>query len=248
MMQTHFTMNNLEGPLTGRSIDAVSEKNIFQDIGIDAAVMYSTMNSLTDSILESCCITFPDTSLLLLPGTEISNYETYERDISSNIYQMIQAAENHVDIVMIDTSNGHDELSFKLMSSADVIIINLTQRRYVLNKLFREYEEIFANKKAFFLFGNYDKNSGCNIINCRIKYGRYINKDNSGVVPYCSKIIDAQNKSNIVSMVKEGLRSSKRPSSGEVNYFFKQACLTTTKIMNMLSVEDNKTVVEGRSE
>lgn len=266
MMQTHFAMNNLEEPLIGKSMNGVNvEESLFQDIGIDAAVMYSNMNWLTGNILESCCITFPDTSLLLLPGTETRNYETFDRDICSNLLRMIQQAENHVDVIMIDTNSGHDELSFKLMSTADVIIINLTQRKYAINKLFNEYKEVLDKyKNVFFLFGNYDKNSGYNIVNCRRKYHHYINNHNSGVIPYCSKYLDAQNQCSILDMVREGLQSRKvsgtyktkgmirrifMADSGylkESDYFFNQAYCSTMKIMNMINAADKKRMERSR--
>ena len=163
MMQTQMSMNNLEGPLIGKSMGNIGteEEYMFQDIGLDAAVMYSRMNMLIGDTLESCCITFPDTSLLLLPGTETKNRETFERDVSSAICRMISHAEDNVDIVMIDTNSGKDDLSAKLMSSADVIVINLTQRNYIISKFFVEYGGMLnKHKNVFFIFGNYDRYSG----------------------------------------------------------------------------------------
>lgn len=265
MMQTQMSMNNLEGPLLGKNIGAqdTEDSYIFQDIGLDAAVMYSQMNMLVGDILESCCITFPSTSLLLLPGTETKNRETFERDISSSICRMISHAENNVDIVMIDTNSGKDELSIKLMSSADVIVINLTQRKYILSKFFLEYGETLNKyKNVFFIFGNYDRYSGYNIINCLRKLGKYINRDNSGVIPYCTKYMDAQNDCNILRMVREGLHNSRvkdkyklrgiikriiKPrydSTNETDYFFYQTCRTTMKILNMINTRDREALIE----
>lgn len=265
MMQTHMSLNNLEGPLVGKNLEILTTEdyNIFQDIGLDAAVMYSRMNRLVDNIFESCCITFPNTSLYLLPGTGTKNRETFERDISSAVYKMILHAEDNVDIVMIDTNSGNDDLSIKLLSLADVIVINLTQRKYVLNKFFIDYGEIFDKyKNVFFIFGNYDRHSGYNIINCQRKYGKYINKDNSGVIPYCTKYMDAQNECDILSMVREGMHNCKigdkykfkdilkrifrigMNSPMETDYFFYQAFRSVTKIMNMIYTTDRKTLGE----
>lgn len=257
MMQTQFSMNNFEGPLIGKRADAFNKKDetIFQDIGLDAAVMYSRMNMLIGDTLERCCMTFPDTSLLLLPGTETRNEETFNRDIGSSVYDMIGQAEEGVDIVMIDINSGNDDLSLRLMSSADLIIINLTQDRYVLNRFFSEYgERLAGNKNVFYLFGNYDKNSGYNIINCRRKYRKYINKDNSGVIPHCTKYMDAQNECKILGMIKEGLHFNKRTGKGnfklkrysseETDYFFYQASRSVMKILNILSLNVSTTPAE----
>ncbi|MDD4112753.1 MAG: hypothetical protein PHC56_06945, partial [Herbinix sp.] len=173
-------------------------------------------------------------------------------------------AEDNVDIVMIDTNSGKDDLSTKLMSSADVIVINLTQRNYIISKFFVEYGEMLnKHKNVFFIFGNYDRYSGYNIINCIRKLGKYINKDNAGVIPYCTKYMDAQNDCNILSMVREGLLSSKvadkynfkerikriiKPGNSyvsETEYFFNQACRTTKKIMNIINTSSRGALIEG---
>jgi len=265
MMQTHIAMNNLEGPLVGKNVDLEGsrESNIFQDIGLDAAVMYSRINKLEQDTFESCCLTFPNTSLLLLPGTEVKNREIFEHDICKNITKMIHYAENYVDIVMIDTNSGNDGLSFRLMASADLIVINLTQRRYVLDKFFLEYEKRFNDYgNIFFLFGNYNQNSVYNISNCRRKYWKYINTKNSGVIPYSTRYMDAQNESNIINMVREGLGVCKLSEASnlreqfrsrfkfgkytdeETDYFFYQSCRSTEKIMNMLTSAGNKSLMK----
>jgi cellulose biosynthesis protein BcsQ len=258
-------MNNLEGPLLGKNMGTLDTEDscLFQDIGLDAAVMYSRMNMLVGNILESCCITFPNTSLLLLPGTETKNHETFERDISSAICRMISHAEDNVDIIMIDTNSGKEEISIKLMSSADVVVINLTQRKYILSKFFLEYGETLNKyKNVFFVFGNYDRYSGYNINNCLRKHRKYMNSNNTSVIPYCTKYMDAQNDSNILSMIREGLHSNividkykfrgiiKRifnrgyDSMNETEYFFYQTCRTTMKILNMINTTGREVLVE----
>lgn len=253
MMQTQFSMNNLESPLIGKKSDINSKEasSIFQEIGLDAAVMYSRMNLLNGDTLERCCMTFPGTSLLLLPGTETKNRETFNRDTLSSVCSMIHQAEDLVDLVMIDANCGNDELSFKLMASADIIIVNLTQHRYVLNKFFSEYGDKFAAKdNVFYILGKYDKKSGYNITNCRRKYKQFIDKSNSGLIPYCTKYMDALNECNILRMVKEGLHINKKlvnskfkfnlNTQEETDYFFSQSHGSTAKILNMLSLAEGK--------
>ena len=261
MMQTHFSMNNLEGPLVGKSIDISKRANysIFHDIGIDAAVMYSQTNRLMGNMLESCCITFPNTSLLLLPGTETKNRETFDRDTCKAVCNMVHHAEDYVDLIMIDANSGNDELSFKLISLADIIIINLTQSRHVLHKFLSDYRDKFSDySKLFFLFGNYDKNAAYNIYNCRRRYKNYINRDNSAVIPYLTKYKDAQNEGEVLAMVKEGLNicnasdmdkikeiikrklKLSRYQGEDMDYFFYQACKSVTKILNALNMEESK--------
>jgi len=209
IMQTHFAKNNLELPLVGKNAGnhKAEDSELFMDIGLDAAITFSNMGNLSLDILESCCLTIPGTKLLLLPGTETKNRETFDRDIGRAVGRMIRDAGNCVDMVLIDSNSGDDELSLQLMNVVDLVVINLTQRKYVLDKFFSDYGEMFFdNDKAFYLFGDYDDNSCYNINNCRKRYKRYINQSNSGVVPYNTKYLDAQNECGLVSFMQEGLK------------------------------------------
>jgi hypothetical protein len=51
-----------------------------------------------------------------------------------------------------------------------MIIINLTQRRYVLDNFSLNTENSFVPAGCFYLLGNYDDSSSYNISNCRRKY------------------------------------------------------------------------------
>jgi hypothetical protein len=212
LLQTHFKNNNLESPLVGYNVDKGSEETeIFEDIGIDMAITYSNMNRLNNKTLENCCLTFLDSSILMMPGTKTMSKETFDRDIGSAVQRMLTAADDFVDLVFIDSNSSDDELSMRLMQTADMIVINLTQRKYVLEKFFVKYGNCFSkNDKVFYLFGNYDDNSGYNIHNCRRKYSQYIKPGNSGVIPYCTKYMDAQNESNVLQFLEEGLTHKRK--------------------------------------
>jgi hypothetical protein len=269
MMQTHFTGNNLESPLVGKNVskNKTEDSALFEDIGLDMAATFSSMNKLNLEMLENCCFSFPDTPLLLLPGTETKNRETFERDIGKAAGGVIRAADECVDMVLVDANSGDDQLSFKLMSAADLIVINLTQHRYVLDKFFAEYiEQFYDNRKVFYLFGDYDDNSCFNINNFRRKYRGYLNSKNSGVIPYCTQFMDSQNESNVVSFMKEGLRRSKTGWSikfiklihdflhngkyppEETGYFFHRSRLSAEKMLNMLQMPEKgiSEAAEGR--
>ncbi len=266
MMQTQYDKNNLESPLVGHNVGISNAADeLFQDIGLSAAVTYSNMNKLSLKLLESCCLTFQNSSLLLLPGSDIKNRETFDRDIGKGVIRMIKSANELVDIVLIDANSGDDELSFRIMSAADLIVINLSQRRHVLEKFFCGYGERFSDKKnVFYLFGDYDANSAYNLSNFRVKYRKYINRANSGVIPYCTKYMDAQNESNVLDFMQEGLRKRgksdwervlgyikrKLPSMKyipeETDYFFYRSKRSTESILDMLYVSMEKDQGEGR--
>jgi hypothetical protein len=263
IMQTHFTGNNLESPLVGQNADKYNTDNLslFEDIGLDTAVTYSKMNQLDINMLENCCFSFPETQLLLLPGTKTKNKETFERDIGKSVSRVIQTANEYTDMVLIDANSGEDMLSFRLMDQADLIVVNLTQHRYVLELFFKGYSERFlGNNRVFFLFGDYDDNSSYNINNCRRKYSKFITAANSGVIPYCTQFLDAQNESRIVSFMQSGLHVRRdnefekvyhfikanfiSSKNGEENeYFFHRSKLAVDKMLGLLQLPDTCNMV-----
>ncbi len=263
MMQTQFYGNNLESPLVGKNVDKYKTEEIFQDIGLDAAVTYSRMNRLNKGMLENCCMTFPDMKLLLLPGTEIKNRETFDRDIGKVVGHVISDANNCMDIVLIDSNSGEDTLSLKLMELADLIVVNLTQHRYVLDKVFSNQDLLKNKSKLFFLFGDYDDNSSYSINNCRRKYKKYMSIRNSGVIPYSTKYMDAQNESDVTGFMQLGLRlnkagdfdklyqvihsffSSDKYMKEETDYFFHRSKLSVEKMLTMLNINIRKECREG---
>lgn len=265
MMQTHFTLNNLESPFVGQNVakQKPDENEMFQDIGLDMAVTYSNMRKLSLNVLESCCLTFPNTSIMLLPGTETKNRETFDRDIGKSVGRLVRDADECVDMVLIDANSGYDELSFALMDVTDLIVVNLTQRKYVLDNFFNQYGDKFINnKKAFYLFGDYDDNSSYNINNIRRKYRKFINSNNSGVIPYCTNFNDAQNESNIINFMRSGLRKdeegsfsrfvkklhrSGKASPEETEYFFHRTRLSVEKMFSILNITPRKENGEGQS-
>lgn len=250
LLQTHFKNNNLESPLVGYNVDkATEEYEIFEDIGIDMAITYSNMNRLNNKTLENCCLTFLDSSILMMPGTKTKSKETFDRDIGGTVNRMLKTAEECVDLVFIDSNSSDDELSMRLIQTSDMIVVNLTQHRYVLEKFFLEYGERFVNDdRVFYLFGNYDDNSGYNILNCQRKYSKYIKPRNTGMIPYCTKYMDAQNESNVLRFLQDGVSQKRNKSivsyiprhlynlkngkytQEETDYFFQRSLQTVEKI------------------
>ena len=266
LMQTHFCQNNLESPLVGRNVGLHnnSDYELFDGVGLDLAVTYSIMKELKKDLLQKCCFTLPGTPILLLPGTVVKNKETFDRDISSNVARVINDADRCVDLVLIDVNSGEDKLSQQLISLADLIVVNLTQHRHVLDKFFTDYGDRFLDHdKVFYLFGDYDDNSSYNIYNCRRKYSRLINSKNSGVIPYCTQFMDAQNESKVISFMKKGLRKRKESpieliisivkkifSSGyyykdETDYFFYRTKQSVEKMFHMLNIPMKSNSKEG---
>lgn len=209
---THYEHNNLEAPLIGMNANEFSEKQIkdlFIDVGIDALIRNFKAESLQQEIIESCCISFPNTNILLLPGSTQKNKSFFQHNVENMIPTLIGKMEPFFDVIVTDVISGRNELSFQLMEQADLVVVNLSQNIKLIEQYFTLFHKDISDisKRIFFLFGNYNDNSKYNIHNIRRKYHKYFNHRNSGVIPSSCLFLDAQNDNRLIEFIQNGLQS-----------------------------------------
>jgi hypothetical protein len=234
LTQTHFQYNNLEAPLIGANSSDRNNASMeyFVDIGIDALLRYYKVAPLDLATLDRCCIYQPNTNVLLLPGTTKRIRESFEYEMDSTFIKLLRNIDGISGNVLIDICSGSNSLSRKIISSSDLTVVNLNQNMNVIDLYFNQYHEHMSGK-VFYLFGNYDRRSKYNINNIRRKYARYINRENSGVIPYNTFYMDAQCDHRIVDFIKNNLTHSKNE---ENNYFIVKSKSATEKILKLAGV------------
>lgn len=181
---THYNLNNLERPLLGN----VNNGDFFRDTGIDAVLRHFKSGNVDGEKISDCSIRISD-NLFLLAGTKTSSRAGYESSlVKSMIVHIISIIEQYYDIVLIDTNSGDNEYSMKVIEECDMVIVTLRQDRYLLDSFFEN--ERFKNKKVFYLFGDYDRDSKYSLSNLRHIYKK-IQKHNSGEIPHDPQYGDA---------------------------------------------------------
>lgn len=190
LTQTHYSMNNLEQPLLGRTTGE-EDADYFRDTGIDAVVRYFKAGILSEEILNNCAIDVAP-GLSLLAGTRQSSRETYETDVLRSIVgHILGKAQEYYDWVVVDTNSGYSMSSFETVLGADIIVVNLRQSKRMLDDFFaNEAYEKLKSRKLFYLFGSYDPKSKYNLRNLRHMY-KDITAANSGGMPHCTEYMDA---------------------------------------------------------
>lgn len=221
--QTHFNLNNLEAPLVSTSNSIAKE--YFLDIGIDALARGIKSSPLDGEIIENCSISLLNRRLNLLPGTAKNNRDIYESDMSRTITGILQAAVNYYDIVFIDTNSGKNELTMKILQNADLIIVNLSQNKSIIEDYAANYQ--FDHRKIFYLLGNYDNISKYNLKNIRKTY-RWLNSRNTAIIPYNTEYMDAQSDGQVISFLLRNLECDKEESNA---YFISEVKRAVIKIM-----------------
>ena len=198
LTQTHYNLNNLERPLIGN----IGEEDFFRDTGMDAVLRYFKSGNVTGEQISDCTIKVGN-NLFLLAGTRNGNGEGYESTIVKNmILHIISLVEQYYDLVLIDTNSGNNEYSLKIMEECDVVVVLLDQNMYMLDSFFGD--DLFPDKKVFYLFADYDPESKYNIRNLSHRYKK-MNKDNTGKILHSTQFTDAVCDERVLRYIKENI-------------------------------------------
>ena len=230
--QTHFGFNNLEAPLLEANADNKQYKKFFRDIGIDALARNFKMERLSREWLDYCCADIINTNMTLLPGTTQTVRESFDYEMDLIMLPLIKVIETYVGNIFIDVCSGRNPLSMKLMEEADIVVINLSQNKNIIDLFFENYKDLIP-KKVFYLIGNYDYRSKYNLSNIRRRYPGYINSKNSGVIPYNTGYRDSQIDGKIVDFIRTNLLCNKTDPN---YYFIQKAIRSTEKILRLVGV------------
>ncbi|MDF2539268.1 MAG: hypothetical protein K0S76_2289 [Herbinix sp.] len=239
LTQTHFNFNNLEAPLVGSNLKNTSSNDFFRDVGLDALIRSFKAAKLNKEILDNCCISFPNMNVSLLPGTSKRNKESFEFDMDMVLINLLRTVETMTDLLFVDISSGNNALSFKIITEADLTVINLSQNVGIIDSYFQTFENQIPGKH-FFLFGNYDDNSKYNINNIRRRYLKFITPLNSGVIPYNTAFLDAQCDGRVTDYFRENIGSGKNDPN---YYFIQRASKSASKIIKFAG---QNTILEER--
>lgn len=234
--QSHFNYNNLEAPFIDANPDNKHFRKYFSEVGIDALIRNFKCEKLSKEWLEYCCTDIPNSNMMLLPGTTQTIREAFDYEMDRALVQLFNAIDEYTGIVFVDSCSGSNALSMKLIENADIVIVNLSQNINFIDMFFNKYKTNFP-EKIFYLFGNYDHKSKYNLANIRKKYGKYINSNNSGIIPYNTGFRDSQIDGKVVDFIRQNLNCKKK----DPNYYFMQKAIRSTgKLLKLAGVTMEK--------
>jgi cellulose biosynthesis protein BcsQ len=227
--QTHFNLNSLAAALVTDSEQF--HREYLMEVGIDALTRSIKSAPLDCDIIENSTISFMKKRLTLLPGTAKMNREIYEIDTLRAITGILRAVELYYDIVFVDTNSGKNELTNKILEDADLIVVNLSQNKNMIEEFKLNYK--FPTKKVFYIFGNYDSNSRYNVKNIFKSYG-FIKSKNTAVIPYNTEYMDALSDGQVLQYMLKNIDSEKDDSNG---HFIKEVKEAASKLMKYAGAE-----------
>ena len=199
---SYWDMSKMDNLLKGISNDLKRAGELRQDSfesGVEGLARVISSNKTSNSIVSTYTkVVFKDhLDVLCAPKTQ--EYEEY-RSICQLYPDIIQVANRDYDMVFVDVSRRlPEESSRAILELADVIVVNITQRMEILNKIneLKEGDEFFKQKKIIYNIGRYDKYSKFNTKNV----SRYIGeKREIYCVPYNTLFFESCSEGKVAEL------------------------------------------------
>lgn len=171
--------------------------------------------------------------LFYLSGEGSESSDILEYRINKDCVKLLDCLEHYSEVVMIDTAGSSLESTRKILNRADIVVVNLSQNDAMLSQYFRNYSLI--QKKAFYLLGNYDRESVLTKSQIADKYN--IPRDNIGVIPHNAGFLDAISKGRLIPFL---IKNYKCHRDDEYYYFMKSAKEATELLNRYIWLKGNE--------
>lgn len=96
--------------------------------------------------------------LYYIPQSKTIHNEIFDYEFEHCIQSLFQMTDQYADICFIDTASNNSLSTKFILEEADLIVINLCQKKSVLEDFFLNYSSLIS--KAVFLISNYDSKAG----------------------------------------------------------------------------------------
>ncbi|RJG21344.1 chromosome partitioning protein ParA [Paenibacillus thiaminolyticus] len=217
MAQTKFSHSTLESAFI-RPSHIQNDIISFNDYGIDALERLARTNQLKPADIKDYTIEILKSRLDLLVGTKKPVIAMYE-----NIINVVSTIFGHAsisyDLTMIDVNSGsQDPMTLEVLRSSDLVVVNLSQNMYVLDRFFskRDWPNVLNEKPMIYVIGNYEKESRYSNKQIARKFGV---KDPIYVIPRLPAYADALNEGAIKEFF---FRNRKVTREHEAGYFLNE--------------------------
>jgi len=155
----------------------------------------------TDTIYKS--------RLDFLPGGSLN---TGDNEAEQMLYTILRAAQKKYDLLWIDAHSGDANSTIStLLSQADLILVNLPQNKYIVEKFFTSsmYLEVLMDKPYLIVLGQYDNKANYSLRNMRRQYKV---KAPMFAIPYETSFRDAVNQETVTEFFYRSIKTKKGDS------------------------------------
>ncbi|MGY3386799.1 hypothetical protein ACVWZB_004753 [Paenibacillus polymyxa] len=240
--QTQSNRTNLETVFM--KAKEVQFRNLINPVssGIDNLERLVKSRRLSAESISNNAISLESGRLDLLKGTQ--------KKVDSEEYPAIAAAifseaKRYYQSIVLDLHSGHkDGVTKQLVKEADLVVVNLSQDRFLLERFIRQedWPEELENKRKIILIGQYDKNSKYNLSNIKRNFKV---QDPLFGLSYCPGYRDAFNDMDVLNWFRRTRNAGKNHPS---YLFFQELRKVTKELLVQIGVNtDIKRIEKGVS-
>ncbi|WP_157950205.1 ParA family protein [Vallitalea okinawensis] len=214
LTHANFKKNTLEYSLLPKNY-LQSDLMDLSDHGIDALSRFIRFNKVQEEDFENYTTSLLRNRLDLLVGTKATNKKIYDDEFAKVMKLILASAKNYYDLILIDLPVGKSPINEVILSSSDLIIINLNQNLVVLDSYFNNPLKL---DNQIYLLGRYNPKSR---FNKRSIKRRYNLKSHLNSIYYNIEFADACSEGKAIDFFLKNLDCKKEDS----NYMFMQSVL-----------------------
>lgn len=219
VLHNHFSDVSLEKSVLGK----ITAPDLFEDIGLDSLLRNIKISELSEGVIHNSVISLYKNRLHILPGTTKEYKGMFEAGLYAAIPAILNAMNKYYDLVFMDLAPGGGKLSGAMQEEADLIVVNLTQDKNMIDDYFAKYH--LPKEKTVYLIGRYNGNSRYNLTNLERSYPCIRGK--TGVIPYNIEFMDAVTEGKLINFTVKNLANGR----GDDNLYFIKKVRQTVELL-----------------
>ena len=233
--QSGYSHNNLNQSFIKNSINEVNTVNeefsYYVGKGIDGILGSVFLETFTKESIADYCVEIVKGLSYYIPSTAKNSEELFNERMQSKIDKLLRLCNEAYDLTFIDNQSKDNEILKKVFDHADMCVINLSQNPEMITIVKSEFEKLNCNCKVFFVIGRYDDDSKYSVKDIAKKL--HIAKEDIGVIPYCSKFLEAVIGGGTKEFLKDNFECSRK---SENYYFISEVKKLTNKLLKKAGV------------
>ncbi|WP_438350945.1 chromosome partitioning protein ParA [Paenibacillus sp. FA6] len=228
---THWEMSTLESTLLKERKLHYGFNQNYTNIGMDALERLAKSNRLDPTNVKDYAIPILRDRLDLIVGTS-KPYEEMYVAVNGVLGSILNAAKSYYDISFIDVNSGTKNiLTNSVLSTSDLVVVNLNQNINVLNEFFNETPDCLTDKKYLIVLGQYDGHSKYTAANIQRMFKCEVP---IFTIPHSAGFMDACNDKSVVEFF---LRNKNVRTNHDNNLFMVEVRKLAKGIMEAVDID-----------
>ncbi len=171
--------------------------NYYDGNGIEGLLRKIYRGEYHPDILKSYLNEIIRKHLYYIPQSRIIHSEIFDYEFDHCIYSLFQMTNQCADICFIDTASNNSLSTKIILEEADLIVINLCQKKNVLEDFFQNFVSLIP--KAVFIISNYDPKA---VNSSQILFREYhIPRENIIAIPFNELYHIAYESGNVLDFI-----------------------------------------------